>query len=107
MLFRSDGLKFGWHRSTYIPAFGLHHDLEADLTGRGLADSHIESRITASAGGVRRNFASFAGGVVGSMLGGLATLCTLGVLPLYKSVRDWYRTSAGIKYARSKPAISG
>ena len=101
-----DGMRYGWHQSTYIPLFKTHHNLEADLTGRGLQDSHIESRITASSGAVRRNFASVAGGIVGAIGGGLATACSLGIVPLYKSIRDWYRTATNKLYARSIPAYS-
>jgi hypothetical protein len=98
-----DGLRFGYHRGSYTLPLGrfsfspmeLHHNYEASLTGRGYGNSHIDSRIRQSAAPMRRNFAAAAGNIVGQVGGALVSVLSLGIVPLYKTLRDWGRTAKG------------
>lgn len=100
----SDGFRFGWHKGThlYMP---LIHDFEGDLTGRGIDDSHVESSIKGSSTAARRNFSSIAGTFVGGLVGAAASIATLGILPLYKSIRDTVNVFDGKKARTYEPTF--
>lgn len=86
-----DGFKFGWNSGTHLFIDDLHA-LETNYSGRGINQSRLKSSMTESSKKVRRNFSSVAGTFVGGITGGVVSLLTLGILPLYKSIRDTYRT---------------
>lgn len=83
-----DGFKFGYHTATYIPPIGLIHTVEESLTGRGMERSHLETGLKKNGKKMRRNFSSLAGATTGAILGIGLSAVTLGLLPLYKTVRD-------------------
>ncbi len=87
----SDGFKYGWHSGTHLFIDDLHY-LETNYTGRSVNQSKLISSMKDSSKNTRRNFSSVAGTFVGGITGGMASLLTLGILPLYKSLRDTYRT---------------
>lgn len=100
----SDGFRFGWHAGTHFYMSALH-DLEGNLTGRGLENSHVESSIKGSSTAARRNFSQMAGNVVGGFVGALASIASLGILPLYKSIRDTINTLDGKKAETYEPTM--
>jgi|GEM_PF-5482857 len=95
------GIKYGYHQATHLPAMLRFHDLESGLTGRGFDTSHTETSIAGSGYSVRRNFRTLLGSLVGATWGALVSVATLGIVPLYKSIRDWGR-SAGIGKAAKR-----
>jgi len=101
-----DGFRYGWHRGSYLNLFNFHYDLESSLTGRGIDSSHIASKMTASAGAMRRNGAAIAGSVCGRVVGVAASVASLGIVPLYKSIRDWIRTAKQEYYPARRPAYA-
>jgi hypothetical protein len=86
-----DGFKYGWHTGTHLFVNDFHA-IETSLTGRGVNQSRLVSSMKDSSMNMRRNFSSVAGRVVGGIVGGVASLLTLGILPLYKSLRDTVKT---------------
>lgn len=90
-----DGFKFGWHSQTsYLASVG--QTWESGLTGRGYDNSHIKgSTATHAAKGARRNFSSMAGSFVGRVVGEVANVFSLAIMPIYKTVRDLIRTAEG------------
>ncbi|MFH1503120.1 MAG: hypothetical protein ABIE36_00480 [Candidatus Diapherotrites archaeon] len=86
-----DGFRYGWHSGTHLFIDDLH-ELETSFTGRSVNQSRLDSSMRESSKNMRRNFSSVAGRVLGGLTGGVVSLLTLGILPLYKSVRDTVRT---------------
>jgi len=86
-----DGFKFGWESGTHLFIDDLH-GLETNYTGRSIYQSRLDSSMRDSSKYARRNFSSVAGTVVGGLTGGIVSLLTLGILPLYKSIRDTAKT---------------
>jgi hypothetical protein len=86
-----DGFKYGWHSGTHL-FIDDFHAIETSLTGRGVNQSKLVSSMKDSSMAMRRNFSSVAGRVLGGITGGIASLLTLGILPLYKSIRDTVKT---------------
>ncbi len=82
-----EGFYYGWNQSThfYMP---LVHDGEGMMTGRGLNNSRIDSSIKDSSIKMRRNLTSLAGSSFGSIIGAIVSVASLGIVPLYKSIRD-------------------
>jgi len=82
-----EGFSYGWENGThlYMPAV---HDVEGFFTGRGLNDSRVESSIKDDSVKVRRNGHSVLGTMLGIVTGTATSILTLGILPLYKSIRD-------------------
>jgi len=99
-----DGFKFGYHQTTNLLQWP--HAIESYLTGRGLDDSHIHDRTMQSASRMRRNFKSTLGLFTGALIGEVANIASLFILPIYKTVRDLVRTSKGKKYDLPSPAYS-
>jgi len=98
-----DGFKYGWHLSThlYMP---LIHEFESEVTGRGLYNSYVESSIKGAATGMRRNFRALAGSFIGSLVGGFVDIASLGIVPMYKSIRDTIKTVKGERAESCRPA---
>lgn len=90
----SQGFKSGWAAYTQGPLAYLHQ-LENSLTGRGLRNSHINSAYRDAYQPMRRNLRASIGHVVGGVIGTLASIATLGILPIYKSVRDGFDRQHG------------
>ena len=86
-----DGFKYGWESGTHLFMQDIHA-LESNYSGRSINKSRLTSSIKDSSKNARRNFASVAGNVVGGITGGVVSLLTLGILPLYKSIRDTYKS---------------
>ena len=82
-----DGFKYGWESGTHLFIDDLHA-LETNYTGRSIGQSKLVSSMKESSKKARRNFSSVAGTFVGGITGGIVSILTLGLLPLYKSVRD-------------------
>ncbi|MBT4376598.1 hypothetical protein HOD29_04455 [archaeon] len=82
-----DGFNFGWEKSSHLYMNGIY-DLEGEFSGRGFANSRLETSIKKVADKPRRNFTSLLGNLVGNIVGVTASVLTLGILPLYKSIRD-------------------
>ena len=99
-----DGFKFGYHQSTNFLQWP--HTIESYLTGRGLDESHIQDTTMQSANRVRRNFTSILGNFAGAIVGGIANLASLFILPVYKSMRDLRKTITGEKYSIPSPAYA-
>jgi len=88
----SDGFKYGWHVNTHSYLRTLHQ-IEYGLTGRGINQSGINSSMKSSADKMRyRNFTGVAGRFVGGIFGLAASILSLGLIPIYKSVRDTVKT---------------
>ena len=86
-----DGFKYGWSRGTHLFIDDLHY-LETAYTGRSIYESGLESSMKKHSANARRNFSSVLGTVAGGITGGIVSLLTLGLLPLYNSVRDTVKT---------------
>ena len=84
------GLSLGYHEYTHLSLFRRTHLLESGLSGRNLGESHLYSSIRESAKTMRRNFGAVAGYFTGAIIGGAISLLTLGLVPIYKSLRDTY-----------------
>lgn len=99
-----DGFKLGWHFNTHL-YMNLLHGIESGYTGRSMYRSRLASSIKESSKYTRRNFASVAGNIVGSLAGGIVSVITLGIFPLYQSVRDSVRTVEARKASRKSSAM--
>lgn len=82
-----EGFYSGWNSTTHL-YMNFAHDIEGGLTGRGLDNSKIESSIKDSYKPMRRNFKSLAGSLLGVITGAIVSVASLGLVPLYKSIRD-------------------
>lgn len=87
-----DGFRYGYHESTHLSLMRLFHEIEEDLTGRGLDTSHVRSSIMGSANAMRRNFSAILGSFMGVATGLGVSILSLGIVPFYKSTRDALRT---------------
>jgi len=90
-----NGFKLGYHETSHMSLFRGLFNLEKDLSGRNLGNSHIYSSMNDSAGKMRRNFTSLAGFAVGSVVGAAASFYSFGIVPLYKSMRDTFFNFSG------------
>lgn len=81
-----EGFKLGYEQ--YSSFLGIGHDVESYLSGRGQRNSHIKSPIQESAKKTKRNFASVGGNICGKITGLLLSGITLGIVPIYKTLRD-------------------
>ena len=99
-----EGLRLGWHKTTYF-GLPLLHELEGEVSGRGFNESKIESYIKESSTATRRNFASIAGSIVGGALGAIASLGTLFILPVYKTIREVVNQSEGKRMGECEPSF--
>jgi hypothetical protein len=82
------GFKLGYHETTHFPLMHILHNFEGDISGRSLGKNRIKSSIKNSAGNMRRNFRALLGYTGGLVIGSSISILTLGILPLYKTVRD-------------------
>ncbi|HPD82013.1 MAG TPA: hypothetical protein PK357_02840 [Candidatus Pacearchaeota archaeon] len=86
-----DGFNYGWHSGTHL-FIDNFHVFETALTGRSVNQSRLVSSMKDSSINMKRNFSAVAGKVLGGVTGGFVSLLTLGILPLYKSIRDTVKT---------------
>tara|TARA_Y100000310_G_C20431425_1_gene691646 strand:- start:46 stop:627 length:582 start_codon:yes stop_codon:yes gene_type:complete len=86
-----DGFRFGYHQESAFP-MAIVHELETSLTGRGMDQSHLDSCIRGSANAARRNFKSTMGNLTGIVAGLGLSVLTLGIVPIYKTIRDGIRS---------------
>ncbi len=93
----SVGFKLGYHEFTHLPVMLGLLGVERDLTGRGLGESHVENSISENSNTMRRNFGSLAGYVGGAVAGAVVTALTLGIVPAYKTIRDFFKNFKGKK----------
>ena len=92
-----NGFRFGWHTRTSFLAETLQ-PIEATLTGRGYDSSKIRgSMATHAANGARRNLRSMLGSFLGKITGDVANIVTLGILPVYKTIRDSVNSFRGVE----------
>jgi len=92
-----NGFKLGYHETSHLDLFRSLFVLEKDMSGRNLGNSHIYSSMNESAVKMRRNFSSVAGFVAGSLVGAAVSIYTLGIVPIYKSIRDTVRNFEAVK----------
>lgn len=92
-----DGFRFGWHTNTSFLA-NILQPMEANFTGRGYDSSRIRgSTATHAANGARRNISSMIGSLFGKVTGQVANVLTLGLFPLYKTIREGINSVQGIE----------
>ena len=84
-----EGFNFGWEQ--YTNFFPIVQDIESGLTGRGYNNSHFDSQIQETSKKARRNGKSVLGNLVGCVVGFTASILSLGILPVYKSIKDGER----------------
>jgi hypothetical protein len=113
-----DGYRWGYHQGTTYNFWGslfgkvgnailnpiiTGHNMEAVLTGRNVDQSRINSRLTSTAGGMRRNFRAILGSTIGSIVGGLANVFTLGTYAIGKNAYHLGRTLYGRPFPQRQP----
>lgn len=82
------GFSLGYHETTHLGIMQALHSLETKLTGRNLGDSHFYSSMVESGGKMRRNIGAVVGYGCGVITGIAVDVVSLGIVPLYKTVRD-------------------
>jgi len=92
-----NGFKLGYHETTHLDLFRSLFILEKDLSGRNLGNSHVYSSMNKSAEKMRRNFSAITGFIAGSLVGAAISIYTLGIVPIYKSIRDTVKNFEGVK----------
>lgn len=93
----ADGFKLGYHETTHLYLFRSLFNLEKNLSGRNLGNSHIYSSMNKSAVKMRRNFGAVSGFVAGSLAGAAISFYTFGIVPIYKSIRDTFKNFEAVK----------